>query len=1283
MRCLRDKYALVPAFLAVRGLVKQHLDSFDFLVATELANIVFAKANQRVTSDADPGFYLKYTGIRVGTPSLEEHCVTSRLTPHDCRLRDLTYAAPIFVDIEYSRGKDIVHLRGTPGQGSSSGGGVCIGRLPVMLRSACCVLHGCDEAQLARLGECPLDPGGYFIIRGAEKVVQIQEQLSKNRMILDLDTKGHVTASVTSSTHERKSKTHVTLRGRRLYVRHNTLGDDVPLLIVLRAMGCVCAQEMVALIASGGGTGTGTGGIGGEEGAVASDDVIMAHVLGPSVEEAAQLGVFTQAQALEWIGAKVRTTGGGGGGGGHDTAAAANGGGAAANGQQVPPPGSSGGAGGLPGGSGNGGGGGSGGKGSRSRCEEARDVLASVVLAHIPVEGYDFSAKVHYICTMASRVLAASADPGQLDDRDYYGNKRLELAGQLLGLLFEDLFKRLNSELRRAADAGLSRSNRAGAFDIAKCMRSDTISHGLEHALASGNWTVKRFRMDRKGVTQVLSRLSFISALGMMTRIHSQFEKTRKVSGPRALQPSQWGMVCPSDTPEGEACGLVKNLALLTHVTTDSDEQLLKRLAFALGTHPLPLVVGASGAGRRQGSSTTTALVFLNGHVLGTHAQPERLASSLRALRRCGRLGEFVSVHTVPQRCYISSDGGRVCRPLIVVKHGQPLVTQAHCDALTSGAWTFSSLLARGLVEYLDVNEENNCLVALTEDKLSGDVTHLEIEPFTILGVVAGLIPYPHHNQSPRNTYQCAMGKQAMGSVGFNQSIRADTLLYLLVYPHKPLVTTKQIQLTGFDRLGAGQNAVVAVMSYSGYDIEDALIVSKASLDRGFGRCIVMRKHSCVRKRYANRMEDRITAPAHLAGSSSAGGGGLGTTAAPPATSASLQLGVQTVAQAGGAGQKQHHRDRRGVLDLDGIVGVGQLVQPGDIFVNKESPLNTRDSSSAPGGVPDAPGAAGLPSGGGGQAQAAAAAAAAGFRPTPAVYRGEAAVIDRVLLTVSDEGQLVIKAMARSTRVPEVGDKFSSRHGQKGVVGAVVPQRDLPFSLASGMTPDVVMNPHGFPSRMTVGKLLELVGAKASVTGLGRCADGTAFGDSPGGHGDGVAELSAALVRAGLSYDGREALVCGLSGNLLSSYVFTGPVYYQKLKHMVADKMHARARGPRLVLTRQPTEGRSRDGGLRLGEMERDCLIAYGSAALLHERLCLSSDVTDVAVCTLCGLLGYYHHGVRDRVCSSCARSGAAAGGTAAVGGTVVSLKLPYAAKLLFQELQAMNVCPRLRLDKG
>lgn len=721
-----------------------------------------------------------------------------------------------------------------------------------------------------------------------------------------------------------------------------------------------------------------------------------------------------------------------------------------------------------------------------------------------------------------------------------------------MSLLFEDLFKKFNFELKRIADQTIPKQ-RATQFDIVRHMRQDQITMGLKNAISTGNWSVKRFKMDRSGVTQVLSRLSFISALGHMTRISSQFEKTRKVSGPRSLQPSQWGMLCPSDTPEGEACGLVKNLALMTHITTDQEEGPVIRLAFNLGVEELQYLSGD------ELSCRDVFIVFLNGNILGVVRHHRRLIRMFRLMRRSGRLSEFVSIcPNHRQRCvYIASDGGRVCRPYIIVENGRSKVTDTHIELL-SHDMEFEDFLRQGMVEYLDVNEENDCNIALYEADIDRNSTHLEIEPFTILGVCAGLVPYPHHNQSPRNTYQCAMGKQAMGSIAYNQRNRIDTLLYSLVYPQIPLVKTKTIDLIQFDKLPAGQNASIAVMSFSGYDIEDALILNKASLDRGFGRCLVYRKQNCALKRYTNQTYDRIMGPS---------------------------LDAKT-----GKPIWRHE-----VLDKDGICSPGERVSSKQVLVNKSMPVITQAMQQAPPGH-------GMQS--------------MEFKDTPILYKGVGeCYVEKVLVTSNTEESYLIKMLLRSTRRPEIGDKFSSRHGQKGVCGMIANQEDMPFN-DQGVCPDIVMNPHGFPSRMTVGKLIELLAGKAGVLD-GGFRYGTAFG------GDKVADISEDLVRHGFNYAGKDYLTSGITGDPLSVYVFAGPVYYQKLKHMVVDKMHARSKGPRAVLTRQPTEGRSRDGGLRLGEMERDCLIGYGASMLLLERLMVSSDSFEVDVCGNCGLLGY------------------------------------------------------------
>ena len=817
---LQDKWRLLPHFLSMRGLMKQHIDSFNYFVQTDIKNIVNAAPNREVRSDVDPRWYLKYTDVMVGEPEIQDEANQKTLaSPFECRLRDCTYYAPIIVKIKFTRGHQIVNMANVP-----------IGRIPIMLRSCKCVLAGKSEEGLAALKECPFDPGGYFVVKGVEKVVLMQEQLSKNRVIIEVDSKGNVAAAITSSTHERKSRCSIFVKGGKVYLKHNTLGDDIAIGIVFKAMGIESDQEIVQLV-------------GAEKG--------MPSRYAPSLEEPVKEGIYTQRQALNFIGAKIRAN-------------------------QRPGAGYN----------------------NKTPEDEAREVLSNVVLSHVPMDGFNFRPKAIYMGHIIRRVLTAEFDRSLLDDKDYCGNKRLELAGQLLALLFEDKFKQLNAELKRQADQHLSKPNRTSPFDVSKHLRPDScITQGFIHAISTGNWVLKRFKMDRAGITQVLSRLSYISALGMMTRITSQFEKTRKTSGPRALQPSQWGMLCPADTPEGETCGLVKNLALLAHVTTDQDPTPIHRLCIDLGVEDVQLLTG------EELNSDDGFLVFLNGLIVGVHPNPNEFVVLLRALRRRGLVGEFVSVylHPVQRAVYVASDGGRVCRPLIVVQGGKSMLHAAHMSQLAMGLRTLHDLMREGVVEYVDVNEENNCLIALKEDELTEDFTHLEIDPLTIMGVVCGLVPFPHHNQSPRNTYQCAMGKQAMGTVAMNQYELMSSLIYSLVYPMKPMVKTRVLDLVNFDKVPGGQNATLAVMSYSAYDIEDAIVLNKASLDRGFGRCMVLRKHQTSLRRYPNGAQDENHGPPDLS-----------------------QFAK---------GAEDPRYQRYGKLDIDGICMVGEKLESNQIMV--------------------------------------------------------------------------------------------------------------------------------------------------------------------------------------------------------------------------------------------------------------------------------------------------------------------------------------------------------------
>ncbi|CAK7336461.1 unnamed protein product [Dovyalis caffra] len=1084
-----DKFQLLPEFLKVRGLVKQHLDSFNYFINIGIKKIV--RANDRIVSEVDPSLYLRFTDVKIGKPSVVIDAISEQITPHMCRLSDTTYAAPILVNIEYISGS-----------------------------------HDRKERVIKVIRD--------FDMINLSQVILIQEQLSKNRIIIDNDKKGNINASVTSSTEATKSKTIIQMEKEKMYLCLNQFTKKIPIMVVMKAMGMESDQEVVQMVGR---------------------DPQYSALLLPSIEECANQGIYTQQQALGYLEATVKRS----------TYSSLS---------------------------------------SEKQENRASAILRDVFLANVPVRKNNFRPKCIYVAVMLRRIMEAILNKDAMDDKadwsamsihvnvldwDYVGNKRLELSGQLISLLFEKI-----------ADSTLAKRNRSSRFDLSQYIVRDSITNGLERALSTGNWDVKRFRMNRKGVTQVLVRLSYMASLGHMTRIQPQFEKSRKVSGPRALQPSQWGMLCPCDTPEGEACGLVKNLALMTHVTTDDEESPLISLCKCLGVEDLELLSG------EELHTPNSFLVIFNGLILGKHRRPQQFANAMRKLRRAGKIGEFVSVFVNEKQraVYIASDGGRVCRPLVIADKGISRIKEHHMRELMDGACTFDDFLHEGLIEYLDVNEENNALIALYEWEATPETTHIEIEPFTILGVVAGLIPYPHHNQSPRNTYQCAMGKQAMGNIAYNQAIplilllgRMDSLLYLLVYPQRPLLTTRTIELVGYDKLGAGQNATVAVMSYSGYDIEDAIVMNKASLDRGFGRCIVLKKYTGTMQKYENGAQDRILRP-----------------------------------------RKNEERER--VLDDDGLAAPGEIIRNGDIYINKEIPIETR-----------------------GPLKSAAALADAKYRPCAQTFKGtegESCVVDRVALCSDKNNNLCIKYKIRHTRRPEVGDKFSSRHGQKGVCGTIIQQEDFPFS-ERGICPDLIMNPHGFPSRMTVGKMIELLGGKAGVS-CGRFHYGSAFGE-PSGHADRVEAIRQLLSPLFFTV----GLCCPLQ-----SYIFMGPIYYQKLKHMVLDKMHARGNGPRVMLTRQPTEGRARNGGLRVGEMEKDCLVAYGTSMLLYERLMVSSDQFEAQVCRACGLLGYYSQKLKAAFCTTCKN-----------GDNISTMKLPYACKLLIQELQSMNIVPHLKLAEA
>ena len=1108
-----DLFYALKAFFEEKGLVRQHLDSYNDFVEHGLKEVIKGVGELEIDLPDRP-YKIVFGDVRVDRPCVRDIDTMELrpIFPMEARLRDLTYAAPIYLEMTPV-------IDGKEGETEE----VFIGFLPIMLKSKRCALYGLGPEELIELGEDPNDPGGYFIINGSERVMIAMEDLAPNRILVDVDEKRvHpiYQAKVFSSTVGFRARIEMRMKANgAIYVTMPGLPTEIPLPILMRALGVETDKEIAEAV---------------------SVDPVIQDELEPSFAKSA--GVNTVEEAILYIGNRVAQ-----------------------------------------------------GQAREYRMERAERLLDRNLLPHLGRTPDKRRDKVIFLGEMACRIIELKLGLRKPDDKDHFKNKRLKLAGPLLADLFRIAFRRLCKDMRYQ----LVRMGMRRYFSVKAATRPSIITNRLQHALATGNW-----HRGRVGVTQLLDRTNLLSMLSHLRRLQSPLSRSQPNFEARDLHPTHWGRICPNETPEGSNCGLVKNLALLACLSVGVDPEETTNLLYSLGVVPIEQ---ADYELKLRG-----AKIFVDGRPIGyvPAEEAEALAEKIRSMRRKGEISSEINVayfrsgeYGPRDEVYVNCDAGRVRRPLVIVEDGVPKLKKEHIEKLKSGEWTWEDLVRHGIVEYLDAEEEENAYIAVSFDEVTPEHTHVELAPYGILGICASIIPYAEHNQSPRNSYEAAMAKQALGFFATNYALRADSRSHILHYPQKPLVTTKAIELIGYNDRPSGQNCVVAVISYEGYNMEDALIFNKAAIERGLGRSTFYRIYTAECRQYAMGQKDKFTIP---------------------------EPGLR-----GYRGEKYYR-----LLEQDGIVSVEAKVEGGDVLVGRVSPPRfmeeykefelksamVRDTSVS-------------------------------LRPT------EKGIVDAVFLADSGEGYTIAKVRVRDPRIPELGDKFASRHGQKGVIGMIVPQEDLPFT-QDGIVPDIIINPHAIPSRMTIGQFIESIAGKVAAM-RGRPVDGTPF------TGESVESLKQALIDLGFSYSGREVMYDGRTGQKFTADIFIGIVYYQKLHHMVADKMHARARGQVQMLTRQPTEGRARGGGLRFGEMERDCLIGHGAAMLLKDRLLEESDKYILYVCEKCGFFGYYDQRQRRYMCSFCGDKG-----------QITPVLVSYAFKLLLQELMSLCILPRLRIKE-
>jgi len=1174
---IEEPYKVIESYFQSKHLdrlVRHQLESYNHFINYQIEQtinmfnpVIIHSENDYIPENDKYSLELQinFKNFKILAPQIHENNgATKTMFPQESKLRNFTYASIMNVDLHI---KYIIYNNEqmeTPTIIEKILPKINIGRIPIMVKSSCCILKQNNFIHPSLSGECFMDCGGYFIIKGSEKTVLAQERVAENK-IYCFDNKN---SSKWSQTAEIKSvpdfkcispkqfemmlSTRNNGFGNPIYVNIPRIKQPIELFTLFRAFGVTSDKDICKYIVLN-----------------IDNNIDLMNSLKASIVESNH--IINQQDAFDYIKSFVlytttNTT---------NDAIAEN-----------------------------------------RKNEFTQDIIMNDIFPHCRT----VKQKLHLLGYMTKKLILTSLGKLRKDDRDSYLNKRVELTGTLLNNLFRNYFNKLVKEMQKQITKEINNGswrsrddyeNIVSMTNIYKIIKSTTIENGINRALSTGDFSIKQSNSSKVGVAQVLNRLTYISSISHLRRVNTPLEKSGELIAPRKLHNTTWGFLCPVETPEGQSVGVVKNISYLCHIT-------IPTVSETLYNYVKPFITYFDDATFEELDKYIK--VFINGSWIGVSKNPVELYKDIKDKKYKGIINIYVSIvfdfHKKEIR--ICNDGGRLTRPLYRIKNNKALITNDIIKRLQNQELQWNDLLTNckldeSVMEYIDPDEQNYSMIAMKSKQkffrnFQFKYTHCEIHPSTIFGILASCVPFPEHNQAPRNTYQCAMGKQAIGIYATNFDKRMDKTTYVLNYPSRPLVETRIMDFIHLDNIPSGTQIHVAIMTHTGYNQEDSVLINQGSIDRGLFLATIYHTEKDEDK---NIIRDEIIR-------------------CKPDKSKTKNI-------------KYGNYDK---LNDNGFIPENTRIENRDVIISKIIPIKeNRNDPTKLIKYED---------------------------QSKTIKTHEECYIDKNYNGRNGDGYDFAKVRIRTTRKPVLGDKMSSRHGQKGTIGNIIPECDMPFS-KDGIRPDVIINPHAIPSRMTIGQLKEtLLGKVLLQTGL--FGDGTSFSELD------VKTICEQLQENGYESYGNEVLYNGMTGEQLETNIFIGPVFYQRLKHMVNDKQHSRSIGPMVNLTRQPAEGRSRDGGFRIGEMERDVMIAHGMTRFCKDRLYDVSDKYSVYVCKKCGMNACYNDGnsnkmyinndIKIHVCKTCGNIN-----------DFAKVNVPYSYKLLSQELQSINVVPRIICD--